>query len=45
MTFVDTLFTWVSAANEALWGWCVLWLLVGVSIGLTFLLKGFQFRK
>ena len=45
MTLIDTLFTWISAANEALWGWCVLWLLVGVSIGLTFLLKGFQFRK
>ena len=45
MTLIDTLFTWISDANEALWGWCVLWLLVGVSIGLTFLLKGFQFRK
>ena len=45
MTFVSTLFSWISAANEALWGWCVLWLLVGVSVGLTFLLKGFQFRK
>ena len=42
---IDTFFKWISAANEALWGWCVLWLLVGVSIGLTILLKGFQFRK
>lgn len=41
----DTLFKYVSVANEALWGWCVLWLLVGVSVGLTFLLKGFQFWK
>ena len=42
---IDALFKHVSAANEALWGWCVLWLLVGVSVGLTILLKGFQFRK
>ena len=41
----DTLFKYISVANEALWGWCVLWLLVGVSVWLTFLLKGFQFRK
>ena len=41
----DTLFKYISVANEALWGWCVLWLLVGVSVGLTFLLKGFQFWK
>ena len=41
----DTLFKYISAANEALWGWCVLWLLVGVSVGLTILLKGFQFWK
>ena len=45
MDVVDTVFSWISAANEALWGWCVLWLLVGVSIGLTFILKGFQFWK
>lgn len=45
MDILDTVFSWISAANEALWGWCVLWLLVGVSVGLTFLLKGFQFRK
>ena len=42
---VETLFRWISEANEALWGWCVLWLLVGVSVGLTILLGGFQFRK
>ena len=42
---IDALFKHVSAANEALWGWCVLWLLVGVSVGLTILLRGFQFRK
>ena len=45
MNFVDTVFSWISVANEMLWSWCVLWLLVGVSVGLTFLLKGFQFRK
>ena len=45
MTFADTLFGWISVANEALWGWCVLWLLVGVSVALTILLGGFQFRK
>ena len=45
MDVVDTVFSWISAVNEALWGWCVLWLLVGVSIGLTFILKGFQFWK
>ena len=42
---IDALFKHVSAANEALWGWCVLWLLVGTSVGLTVLLRGFQFRK
>ena len=45
INFVDTVFSWISVANEMLWSWCVLWLLVGVSVGLTFLLKGFQFRK
>ena len=45
MSFVDTLFTWISAANEALWGWCVLWLLAGVSIALTVQLRGFQFFR
>ena len=43
--FVDTFFHWISVANEALWGWCVLWLLVGVSVALTILLGGFQFRR
>ena len=42
---IDVLFKHISAANEMLWGWCVLWLLVGVSVGLTILLRGFQFRK
>ena len=45
MSFADMLFRWISLANEALWGWCVLWLLVGVSVALTILLGGFQFRK
>ncbi len=45
VTFTDSLFRCISVANEALWGWCVIWLLVGVSIALTAMLGGFQFRR
>ena len=45
MIGVETFFRWISAANETLWGGCVIWLLAGVSVWFTVSLKGFQFRR
>ena len=42
---IDMLFNAVSAANDALWGWLVLWLLVGVSVALTVKFGFFQFWR